>query len=63
MKRNDVFVKHIEDHLMKIGNGTGVVICKICGKTINEIYDDYKYKSMWNRGARKQRFKLEEKKS
>ena len=38
-ERSSVFVKHIENHLreQKIN---GKVHCKICGKTIDEIYDE-----------------------
>jgi len=62
MKQNDVFVSHIKYHLSQIGDGTGAVCCKICGKTIGEIFDDYKHKMMYSRGRRAQRFKLELKK-
>lgn len=31
------FVRHIEDHLVKMGKEN--VICKICGKTIDEIWN------------------------
>jgi len=34
MNKNDAFVKHIQDHLTR----DEVVICKICGETIDTIY-------------------------
>lgn len=34
-----VFVEHIEKHLNEEGIGDIDVVCKICGKTINEIWD------------------------
>jgi len=37
-KRALVFVRHIERHLEE-GRG-GKVVCKICGKTIDEIYEE-----------------------
>jgi len=40
-EKHDVFVEHIEKHLeeMKI---PGKVMCKICGKDIDEIYEEEK---------------------
>jgi len=37
-----VFVAHIEDHLKLIfkPEDNAKVICKICGKTIDEIYEE-----------------------
>ena len=32
--RGDVFVEHIEEHL----EGNDDVMCKICGKTVDEIF-------------------------
>ena len=47
-KKNDVFVRHIENHLKQLKE-RGIsndfdydVICKICLKTINEIYEEEK---------------------
>ena len=43
MEKNDVFVKHIEQHLDEIFKKEGKVLavcCKICGKTIDEIYEE-----------------------
>ena len=34
-----LFVEHIENHLAKMKLGSKVV-CKICGKTIDEIYEE-----------------------
>jgi len=33
-----VFVEHIEKHLKELGLKD--VVCKICGKTIDEIYEE-----------------------
>ena len=44
-KKNDVFVKHIEDHLRKMyadDHKIRNVVCKICNKTIDEIYKESK---------------------
>ena len=44
-KKNDVFVKHIEDHLRKMyaeDHTVRYVCCKICGRTLDEIYEDSK---------------------
>jgi hypothetical protein len=38
-KKAMAFVKHIEGHLKTMDVGDQV-ICKICGKTINEIYKE-----------------------
>ena len=38
-----VFVEHIEKHLKEMGID-GKVMCKICGKTIDEIYDEERTK-------------------
>ena len=37
-----VFVRHIEKHLIEMGEFTpdAKVICKICDKTIDEIYEE-----------------------
>ena len=35
---SSVFVKHIENHLREL-KINGKVMCKICGKTIDEIYE------------------------
>ena len=37
-----VFVKHIEKHLIEMGEFTpdAKVMCKICNKTIDEIYEE-----------------------
>ena len=34
-----VFVRHIEKHLIKWPH-LNTVVCKICGKTIGEIYEE-----------------------
>jgi len=39
-EKAEVFVKHIENHLKK-ENPEWEVICKICGKTIDEIYEAF----------------------
>ena len=36
--KGTVFVEHIKEHL----NGKGFVMCKFCGKGVEEIYDDWK---------------------
>ena len=38
-ERPSVFVKHIENHLRE-HKINGQVLCKICGKTIDEIYKE-----------------------
>ena len=38
VKKAVLFVEHIEQHLVM--NKPDVVICKICGKTIDEIYEE-----------------------
>jgi len=47
--KGDVFVEHIQEHLDKGERGLklykipeGVVGCAICGKTVDEIYEEYK---------------------
>lgn len=43
--KNDVFVKHIENHLKEMTTkqyGHRKVMCNICNKTIDEIYKDEK---------------------
>jgi hypothetical protein len=40
MLKADIFVKHIKDHL--IGMNLSSVICKICGETIDTIYEEEK---------------------
>jgi hypothetical protein len=35
--KEEIFVKHIENHLNEMGEGLKVA-CKICNKTIDEIY-------------------------
>ena len=45
MNKNDTFIKHIEKHLKNMTpeqRGHGKVMCKICGKTIDEIYEEEK---------------------
>ena len=39
-EKNDVFVKHIENHLKAYPGAK--VICKICGRTIDQIYQEEK---------------------
>ena len=36
VEKNDIFVAHVEQHLKEMG--LDHVICKICNKTIDEIY-------------------------
>jgi hypothetical protein len=36
--KNDIFVKHIENHLKEMG--LEKVVCKICGKDIDTIYKE-----------------------
>lgn len=38
-ERSSIFVKHIENHLTELGID-GKVICKICGKSVDEIYEE-----------------------
>ena len=38
IKKAVLFVEHIESHLGSLNKKN--VICKICGKTIDEIYDE-----------------------
>ena len=35
--KSDVFVEHIQKHLDK----KQLVVCKICGKSIDEIYNEF----------------------
>jgi uncharacterized membrane-anchored protein len=44
-KKNDVFVNHIENHLRTMyvkDHKVRQVCCKICNKTIDEIYTEHK---------------------
>jgi len=46
-KKNDVFVEHILGHLRKMYAEDHIpreVCCKICNKTIDQIYDEHKLK-------------------
>ena len=48
--RAEIFVKHIEDHLKKMSpeeRGHGKVMCKICGKTIDDIVREETKKGIW----------------
>ncbi len=36
----NIFVEHIEKHLEQMGLPDECVMCKICNKTIDEIYDE-----------------------
>ena len=40
--KSSVFVQHIEEHLNEMGLNEDQVMCKICGKLIGEIYDEYR---------------------
>lgn len=40
-EKNDIFVKHIERHLIEQKMYGANVVCKICGKDIEQIYNDY----------------------
>ena len=40
--KEQLFVKHIEKHLKDLDMSGQCVCCKICGKTIDEIYQDIK---------------------
>lgn len=40
--KGTAFVEHIETHLDEMDLET--VICKICGKTVDEIWDEYKHR-------------------
>jgi len=42
--KSEAFVKHIEQHLKDM-NIDGKIICKICGKTIDEIYEESRQES------------------
>jgi len=37
--KSRIFVRHIENHLKEM-DISGKVMCKICGKTIDEIYEE-----------------------
>jgi len=44
-KKNDVFVEHIKSHLRQMYKDDKIprkVCCKICGMSIDEIYDRQK---------------------
>lgn len=42
--KGTVFVEHIQKHLKEVfpENANVNVICKICGKSVEEIYQEYK---------------------
>jgi len=44
MNKANVFVKHIEKHIKEMGikSHSGKVVCKICGKDIDQIYEEEK---------------------
>jgi len=46
MKKALVFIEHVEEHLKSMfkPEDNARVMCKICGKTIDEIYKEYKEK-------------------
>ena len=39
--KNTIFVRHIEEHLRDLNIHNGIVLCKICGMGIDEIYNSY----------------------
>jgi len=39
--KGTVFVEHIKKHLEEL-NIDGEVVCKICGKSVDEIYEEWK---------------------
>lgn len=41
--KGTVFIEHIKEHLL--GEMNQDVICKICEKTVEEIYEDWKKKA------------------
>jgi len=41
-EKNDLFVEHIERHLKDAGMKKPIVVCRICSKNINQIYDEEK---------------------
>lgn len=46
MNKAELFVNHIEEHLISLNKrvpGDYKVICKICQMTIDDIYDKYQY--------------------
>jgi len=45
MNKGTVFIRHIQQHLA----GNEVVICKICGKTVEQIYEEYKQNQAYRR--------------
>jgi len=52
MNKGTVFIKHIKEHLTKGDEGTHAtdkVVCKICGKTVEEIYEEYKQNLLYRR--------------
>ena len=53
-ERNDIFVKHIERHLIEQKMYGAKVICKICGRDIDQIYNDY-LRAMGRYKTKKQR--------
>ena len=46
MKKALIFIEHVEKHLDEIFEpiDNAKVMCKICNKTIDEIYEEYKEK-------------------
>ena len=41
--KEEIFVRHIENHLKEMGI-EGKIVCKICGKDIDEIYQEARTK-------------------
>jgi len=48
--KGTVFVEHIQKHLKEMfpENADVKVICKICGKSVEEIYEEYKKEILGN---------------
>ncbi len=50
MNKEKIFVEHIESHFKK-EHPEWKACCKICGKSIDKIYEDYHKKTMRNKGV------------
>lgn len=41
-EKKNIFVNHVQSHL----NDSEIVICKICNKTIDDVFDEYLNKAL-----------------
>lgn len=62
--KETIFVKHIENHIKNMTpeeKRHGEIMCKICGKTIDEIYDNYIKDEMNYESAKEDEFQHQQK--